>query len=188
MWYRSNVFITCPFFWICNILMVFLIVLYVCCVSSMCCAYFELGLLLRIAWICSLYLVLKFLPVCPTYWSGQSLQLSKYMPLLLYISVLGFRGCTGVVQPLIPRDWKSSNRSLRPFLLILSFRRAITVMHASGRLNLHDCRKRFHLYAPFLIKVQVGLKFCPLLETVVFDFLLYISETRLCSVSAALST
>jgi hypothetical protein len=39
----------------------------VCCMSRMCCEYLEFGLFDRIACICSLYLGLKFLPICPIY-------------------------------------------------------------------------------------------------------------------------
>jgi hypothetical protein len=37
---------------------------YACCVSSMCWAYFVFGLFVLIDRMCSLYLSLKFLPVC----------------------------------------------------------------------------------------------------------------------------
>jgi hypothetical protein len=40
--------------------------------------------------ICSLYLVLKFLPVCPMYFCWQPLNVIWYIPLLLYLSVLCF--------------------------------------------------------------------------------------------------
>jgi hypothetical protein len=43
-------------------------------VSRMCCAYVEFDLFDLIACVCSLYLVLKFLPVCPTYLSWQPLH------------------------------------------------------------------------------------------------------------------
>jgi hypothetical protein len=39
--------------------------LYECCVSRICCAYFEFGLFDHIVCVLSLCLVLKFLPVCP---------------------------------------------------------------------------------------------------------------------------
>jgi hypothetical protein len=68
------VFIIGLFFFICNMCIVFSMVLYVCCVSNMCSEYLQLGLLCRIACICSLYLVLKFLPVCLTYFNGHSLH------------------------------------------------------------------------------------------------------------------
>jgi hypothetical protein len=61
MWNCFNVFINGPFFSICSMSIVFSIVLYVCC------AYLEFGLFVLSACMCSLYLVLKFLPVCPKY-------------------------------------------------------------------------------------------------------------------------
>jgi hypothetical protein len=45
--------------------LVWSILLYVCCVSKKCCVYLEFGLFVLITCIWSLYLVLKFLPVCP---------------------------------------------------------------------------------------------------------------------------
>jgi hypothetical protein len=48
MWNRSIVFIMGHFFTYCNIFMVFSMVLYVCCVSSICYEYLEFGLLFRI--------------------------------------------------------------------------------------------------------------------------------------------
>jgi hypothetical protein len=56
-----------PFFSICRMPIVSSIVPYVCCVSRMCSEYLEFGLFDRTACICSLYRVLKFLPVCPIY-------------------------------------------------------------------------------------------------------------------------
>jgi hypothetical protein len=66
-WKRASVFISGPFFSKCKISIVSSIVLYVCCVSKMYCEYLEFGLLDCIACMCPLYLVLKFLPVCPMY-------------------------------------------------------------------------------------------------------------------------
>jgi hypothetical protein len=54
---------------------------------KICSAYFEFCLSVLMAWMCSLYLVRKVRPVSPTYLSGQSLHLSWYMPLLLYIYI-----------------------------------------------------------------------------------------------------
>jgi hypothetical protein len=63
MWYRSNVFINGPFLSMCNMSIVSSIAPCVSCVSRMCCAYLEFGLFVLIAYVCSLYLVLNFLPV-----------------------------------------------------------------------------------------------------------------------------
>jgi hypothetical protein len=60
------------------------------CVSKMRCEYLEFRLLYCVACMCSLYLVLKFLPICPTYFNGHSLHLFWYIPLLLYLSVWFF--------------------------------------------------------------------------------------------------
>jgi hypothetical protein len=48
----------------------------VCCVSSMCCAYFEFSLLARIALICSLMRVRKLLPISYMHVNGQLLHFS----------------------------------------------------------------------------------------------------------------
>jgi hypothetical protein len=53
-------------------------------VSRMCCVYLELGLFVRIACMCSLYRVRKFLPVCPMYLSSQSEQPEPELIRLLY--------------------------------------------------------------------------------------------------------
>jgi hypothetical protein len=45
-----------------------------------------------IACVCSLYIVLKFLPVCPIYFSVHSLSFNWYVPLLLYVSMSCFLG------------------------------------------------------------------------------------------------
>jgi hypothetical protein len=87
---RSSVFISVPFFSMCKVSIASSMVLYVCCVSGMCCEYLEFGLLDRIAYTCSLYLVLKFLPVCPIYLSWYSLHFIWYIPFLLYLSVFCF--------------------------------------------------------------------------------------------------
>jgi hypothetical protein len=69
MWKCSSVFVSAPFFSMCKMSIVSFMVLRVCCVSKMCCEYLEFGLLDRIACVWSLYPVLNFLPVCPTYLS-----------------------------------------------------------------------------------------------------------------------
>jgi hypothetical protein len=63
-----------------------------CVVSNMCSEYLEFGLLYRIACICFLYLLLKFLPVCTIYFSGHSLHFIWYIPLLQCVSMSGFLG------------------------------------------------------------------------------------------------
>lgn len=60
---------------------------YVCPVFSRRFEYPELLLLLLMARMCSSYLILNILPVCPTYFSGKSKNLILYMPFLLYLSV-----------------------------------------------------------------------------------------------------
>jgi hypothetical protein len=69
MWKRLSIFISAPFFSMCKMSIVFSMVLYVCCMSRMRCEYLEFGLLDRIACMCSLYPVLKFLSVCTLYLS-----------------------------------------------------------------------------------------------------------------------
>jgi hypothetical protein len=59
VWNCSNVFIRGPFFSMCSMSIFPSIVLYMCCVSKMCCAYLEFGLFVLIACMCSLYLVLE---------------------------------------------------------------------------------------------------------------------------------
>jgi hypothetical protein len=81
VWKCFSVFMRGLFFSICRLPFVSSMVLYLCCVSSMCCAYLEFGLFVLVACMCSLYLVLKFLPVCPIYFSWHFIW---YMPLLLY--------------------------------------------------------------------------------------------------------
>jgi hypothetical protein len=49
--------------------------------------YSELLLLFLIAWTCSLYLVRKALPVCPTYLIGQYKHFVWQMPLSCNLSV-----------------------------------------------------------------------------------------------------
>jgi hypothetical protein len=68
------------------------IVSYACCMSKICCAYLEVVLLVCIACMCSLYHVLKFLPVWPMYFSWQLLHFIWYIPLWLYLSVMCFFG------------------------------------------------------------------------------------------------
>jgi hypothetical protein len=81
-----------PFFSKCKMSIVSSIVPYVCCMSQMCCEYLEFGLLDRIASICRLFLVLKFLPVCLTYVNWYLLHFICYIPLLLNLSVICFLG------------------------------------------------------------------------------------------------
>jgi hypothetical protein len=50
MWNRSRVFSRGSFFDI-KYVIVYPVVSYVCCISSMCCAYLEFGLLALIAWM-----------------------------------------------------------------------------------------------------------------------------------------
>jgi hypothetical protein len=79
MWKRSQEFINWPFLLRCKTSIMSVMGLYECCVSSMCCAYFELELFDLMEWMCSLYLVWKFLPVCPTYFFGHPPHFSWYM-------------------------------------------------------------------------------------------------------------
>jgi hypothetical protein len=72
MWNCCNVFISGHFFSMCSMSIVSSVVLYVCCVSKMCCEYLEFGLFVMVACMRYLCLVLKFLPVCPMYLSWQS--------------------------------------------------------------------------------------------------------------------
>jgi hypothetical protein len=60
MYNRFSVVIDWPLFSLCSISNVWLIVLLVCPVSSICLAQFEF-------WICSLYRALNVCPVCRTY-------------------------------------------------------------------------------------------------------------------------
>jgi len=55
--------------------------------SRMCLALLELWLLVFNAFLCSLYLLLNFLPVCPMYAMLQSGQVSLYVPERVYLSV-----------------------------------------------------------------------------------------------------
>jgi hypothetical protein len=80
MWKRSSVFISGPFFSMCRMSIV------------SCIVPLEFGLLDRVACICSLYLVLKFLPVCPIYLNWNSLHFIWHILLLLYLSVFCFLG------------------------------------------------------------------------------------------------
>jgi hypothetical protein len=89
MWYCSKVFMSRPFISWCRTLSLFSIVPYVWLVSRMCCAYLEVVLLVRMACICSLYRVLKFLPVWPMYFDWHVLHFISYTPLRLYLSGCG---------------------------------------------------------------------------------------------------
>jgi hypothetical protein len=87
IWKHSHVFINWPFLSKCRTSIMLVMGPYACCVSSMCCEYFDLGLFDHMDWIWSLYLVLKFLPVCPMYFFGHHSHFSLYIPLLLYMLV-----------------------------------------------------------------------------------------------------
>jgi hypothetical protein len=68
-----------------------IIVPHVCPVLNIWFEYPELSLLFLVARICSLHLVWNVLPVCPTYFSGQSRHFVWQMPLFLFISIwMGF--------------------------------------------------------------------------------------------------
>jgi hypothetical protein len=81
------VFKCLPFLPLLMMSVVSVMVPYVWPVSDILLEYPELLLLFLIARICSLYLILKVLPVWPIYFNGQSRHLIWYMP-LLYLSVL----------------------------------------------------------------------------------------------------
>jgi hypothetical protein len=70
MWNCSSVFMSGPFF-----------------------SHLDVVLLVCMACICSLYRVLKFLPVWPTYFRWQLLHFISYMPLWLYLSGSMFFTC-----------------------------------------------------------------------------------------------
>jgi hypothetical protein len=67
----------------------FLRLIHMCPVSSICWANFEVSLLFLRVWICSRYRSLNIHPLCPSYISGHSLHFSWYTPDCLYISVTG---------------------------------------------------------------------------------------------------
>jgi hypothetical protein len=92
MWNCSQEFIVKPLFSWCKMFNVSSIFLYVCPVSRMCWAYLDV-VLVFMACMCSLNLVLKFLPVCPTYLFGQLLHLISYTPHWLYLSGFMFLVC-----------------------------------------------------------------------------------------------
>jgi hypothetical protein len=71
MWYLSNAFKCFPFF---PVFVVLVTLPYAYPVLDMWFEYPELLLLFLIARICSLHLVCKVRPVCPTYFSGQSMH------------------------------------------------------------------------------------------------------------------
>jgi hypothetical protein len=62
---------------------------YVCRVCNIWFECSQLPLLFLIACVCSLYLVWNVRPVCPIYFSGQSIHLIWYTPLLSYLSICG---------------------------------------------------------------------------------------------------
>jgi hypothetical protein len=80
-------FFNWPLFSICRTSIMSVMGPYACCVSRMCCEYFEFR---YFHCICSLYLVLKLLPICPMYFCWHVLHYILYMPLLLYLLVLCF--------------------------------------------------------------------------------------------------
>jgi hypothetical protein len=69
MWNPSIVFISGPLFSKCSMSTISSLVLYVCRVSKMSCAYLDFGLFALLVCMCSLYPVLKFLPVSSMYLS-----------------------------------------------------------------------------------------------------------------------
>jgi hypothetical protein len=79
-----------PFFPVFTISVISVMVLYVCTEFSIWFEYPELPLLFLMAWICSLYLILNILPVCPMYFSGQSRHFICEMPLLPFCLCMGF--------------------------------------------------------------------------------------------------
>jgi hypothetical protein len=58
---------------------------YSCLLFSMCRAYAEIGLLVLMYLVCSLYLMVINLPDCPTYTLLQVLHFSLYIPLGLFV-------------------------------------------------------------------------------------------------------
>jgi hypothetical protein len=96
MWKRSDLFSKEPNFSMWIVSVVYSIVSYVCCVSSMCCANLEFGLLAVIAWLCCLKRVRKFLSVWRTYFNGQWLHFSYSMSILLKVSVMFVFGGGGL--------------------------------------------------------------------------------------------
>jgi hypothetical protein len=75
---------------VCIMSMVSAIVPYAWPASSMCWVYFDVWLLVLMAWICSLYRSLNVRPVCPMYLSGHSLHFSWYTLPFWYMSVIWF--------------------------------------------------------------------------------------------------
>jgi hypothetical protein len=84
------VFKYCPFLFVSITSIVFCIVPYVCPVFNMCSEYPVLLLLCLMSFICSFYLVLNLLPVCPMYSIGQSRHFMRYIPLLSYLFLCNF--------------------------------------------------------------------------------------------------
>jgi hypothetical protein len=54
-----------------NISIIWSVVLYVCPVSSMCCANYEFCLFVLMTCMCSLYQTLSVCPICPLYLNGD---------------------------------------------------------------------------------------------------------------------
>jgi hypothetical protein len=76
IWNLSIVLRWVPFFWTCNTCIMLCMFPKVCPCSIRCCAYFELWLFYWKDRLCSLYLVWKSRPVCPTYNFPQSGQVN----------------------------------------------------------------------------------------------------------------
>jgi hypothetical protein len=74
MLYFSRLFRKFPFLAFLVIIIVLSVFPYACPVSNICREYPVSGLLFRMAWKCSLYLVLDVLPVWPIYFFGHSRQ------------------------------------------------------------------------------------------------------------------
>jgi hypothetical protein len=89
MWNRSNIFKFGPFFWWYRICMLLSMVPKECACSFTCFANGEEWLLFRKARLRSLYLLIKWLPVCPMYALLQSRQFSLY---ILWIRIC--HGCS----------------------------------------------------------------------------------------------
>jgi hypothetical protein len=74
-----------------------------CACSLRCCANVDVWLLLRNANLCSLYRIVKDLPVCPTYALLQSGQVSLYTADSENLSVIGFFGIRMFLKVLLVR-------------------------------------------------------------------------------------
>jgi hypothetical protein len=90
IWQFSSVFKCFPVFSIFTTFIVSVILPYACPVFNMWFEHLELPLSFMIACLCSLYLVWNVRPVCPVYFSGQSIHLIWYMSLFSYLSICGW--------------------------------------------------------------------------------------------------